>query len=536
MDSDSLLWTAKDDVDRLLFIYSERNADNEEVLNFWKDKIRLYCLSNNSLSCKRDEVIESFTKYDIVPSSFGNSIELLVEKGDDVSTKDKLVYQQQQDLTQYIVSSTFSFLSPKKSPNQRYVSVLLLKELHAHIQRYVNSIDEKACVFLVNTKQQHDNKFSFHSFLKAAGEYSPSKSKTLYASFFDALKAEDVKIVLDYLLLHGKAVLSSDGAVVKILREGLAGSSTSPSSILSLLGTTSCAPPIKESEIARLQLSVAIRQIEVRVGDLEKKAMDQKMKALKNKKSGNTGLALMHLNLKRNTEKARDTMLKSLLSLTETADKIEECDMNVVITNAYVLATNGLRSTREESGITPESVEDAMDQFEQEMEEMNDISSAMCESRGKISQEEEAELGAELDLMMQGLSLSSPLPGNAAEENEAPIAPTTGMTTSVGDAPFSTATASVTMPVSYLGRTDERIERGSKENSAGIQTQMMAKTTNKAAAETTEARHLVGILPLPCPTVKAPVRPSLSPTRTRKPTAAQGVSPRRKGASPIPFR
>ena len=355
MEEGSELFNAKDDVDRLLFVYSERNAAKEEVLKYWKEKLSIYCRSSKVLSFKKEDIINAFTRFDILPSSFVKSVDLLIERGE-VSTKDKIVFEKQ-DLGQYLITSTFSFLSPKKSPaSQQYVSVLFLNDLQLFIQQYICTLDEKDCVFLVAPKTSYDAKFSFGSLLKAAGERGKAiNEKTFTAEFFRSLKGEDVKMIVDYMLMNNKAFLSEDGSVVKVLKDNDVPSSIqngknsmTPLSLFTMLGTASTAPSIKESEIARLKLSVSIQQVELRVSDLEKKATDYTKKALEFKLAGNTTQALMNLNLKRNTETVKTTILSSLMRLTQTMDMMDESDTNVLITQAYTIATNGLRSSRAE--------------------------------------------------------------------------------------------------------------------------------------------------------------------------------------------
>ena len=79
--------------------------------------------------------------------------------------------------------------------------------------------------------------------------------------------------------------------------------------------------------------------------------------------------------------------------------------------DAYKLATSGLKVTREQQGLTVESVDDAMEEFQNEMDEMKLITDTMNEFQAsQFTAEEEKALEDELEALMQETAASSSLP------------------------------------------------------------------------------------------------------------------------------
>lgn len=126
---------------------------------------------------------------------------------------------------------------------------------------------------------------------------------------------------------------------------------------------------------------------------------------------GNTKQALLELNFKRSIMETRDRIAQALFSLMDARDKIEGTEINKIIADAYKLAGQGLKSVREEANITADSVDEAYDAFQEQMDEMRDIDEVMT-NRGKevfgleSTAEEAAELEAELADLIADMKLS----------------------------------------------------------------------------------------------------------------------------------
>lgn len=79
--------------------------------------------------------------------------------------------------------------------------------------------------------------------------------------------------------------------------------------------------------------------------------------------------------------------------------------------DAYKLAASGLKVSREQQGLTVESVDDAMEEFQNEMDEMKLITDTMNEFQAsQFTAEEEKALEDELEALMQETAVSSSLP------------------------------------------------------------------------------------------------------------------------------
>eukprot|EP01034_Spumella_vulgaris_P035812 gene35812-44162_t len=163
-----------------------------------------------------------------------------------------------------------------------------------------------------------------------------------------------------------KASLSEDGTVIKIHKQHANDQSSSSRGLFGGFWVDNTALRVDEGETAVLRLRLSIGQLEERVSQLELKASEHKRNALKYKNANNDKLALFQLSLRRTALETRDKVALSLMNLTQAHEQIDSVEINRIITDAYKSAAVGLRSARVKSGVTVESAEDALEEFQTE--------------------------------------------------------------------------------------------------------------------------------------------------------------------------
>lgn len=112
---------------------------------------------------------------------------------------------------------------------------------------------------------------------------------------------------------------------------------------------------------------------------------------------------------------------------------MEGNEINKIVVEAYSSASKALKSVRKESGVTIDSVESAMEMFQDEMDQMQEISDALVSSSvASISDEEKDALQAELDAILREENVSSTTAGTpqANISSALPTAPTTNISIS----------------------------------------------------------------------------------------------------------
>lgn len=109
----------------------------------------------------------------------------------------------------------------------------------------------------------------------------------------------------------------------------------------------------------------------------------------------------MHLHMKRSAEERRRKLLAAQLSLHQALQTIEDSTQNASIVEAYRTATIGLRMHREATGLTAEAVEEAVEEFQEELENIQGINEAIeSVTVGQLDEDEQEELQKELDELL----------------------------------------------------------------------------------------------------------------------------------------
>jgi len=233
---------------------------------------------------------------------------------------------------------------------------------------------------------------SLHDLIASAAQRLNSVTDFHMQQFLLHLKEDDVSLLLDYMISSGRALVSSSNTnVVKIIG--------------SKMKQTSEKCQLSEVDVSRLQLSFAIENVQRRAASLQSQIDAHTEQAKAHKRNNNEVGALLEIKKRKNKEKEREKWQKVLLQLDTNLMSIEGAEMNRVVMEAFTQATIGLRSTRE--GISVDSIEDAIDAFNEEMENQKEISGTLTSGQNSSDDINQDELEAELESMMAEMSLSS---------------------------------------------------------------------------------------------------------------------------------
>mmetsp|Transcript_23663 Transcript_23663/g.33925 ORF Transcript_23663/g.33925 Transcript_23663/m.33925 type:complete len:467 (+) Transcript_23663:63-1463(+) len=401
------------DIDKVLFLYSNNNATTDEVKIFWEKAICVFCKSiKRSFIFSLHDLIEHCTVHGVRPSYVNKTIQELITR-DSKSDSKKLIREYSHPPKDEQLSMLFAAFSLATqyltSPNHShsttnfFVCVKLLDEVCSLIQDYVNTLDDKECVFLVEEGNDITFNFSFIALLRNFN-FKEETNRDL-CDLIQSISLVDKDILLESLVTNKMAVFSNDKKVIKLLKKKRIEDSSSESNYLfSFLFRSSNTPVVEsvlEYEVTRLQLQLSINSLERKIKELEDKAGYYRLKALDYKKTCNNQMALLHLNLRRNVLQTRDKVANALIDLMDAFERIDAASVNKLITDAYTAAAKGLRAGREQAGLTVENVDEAIEAFQHEMDEMKEISSVLeSQQLNVLTAEDELALESELDLLM----------------------------------------------------------------------------------------------------------------------------------------
>ena len=280
--------------DRLLYLYSSSNAAAEDVQNFWSKQICIFCKQlKKSFVFSINEIVDAYTFHGVRPTYITSTVtELLKRKGDQAIMTDIRSYQRNRGESSDVgeLAALFSSLSyvtqlvvppinsdaTTKVNNTKYVCCALLREVQDLLQRYVETLDDTKCVFLVDSNDE----FSF-SHLTRTFQYQSSENDSFICDFIRNMSLDDQGILLEFLAASNSVVFAEDRRVVKLLKKKMI---TKPSSVgffENIFSSPSRAnfSSITTVEVARLDLTVSICTLNKRVDELERKAQDFYLKA-----------------------------------------------------------------------------------------------------------------------------------------------------------------------------------------------------------------------------------------------------------------
>lgn len=242
----------------------------------------------------------------------------------------------------------------------------------------------------------------------AAKKHASDDATTYMQDLLLNLKPDDVTLLIDFMVLSGRAMVSPTNAnVIKVLGSKLVNEAQASQDGVNL----SKHHQVNETDLARLQLNFAIENVKRRTAQLQSQIDEHFEQAKAHKRNKNDVGALIQLKMRKTKTQELERWQKVHFQLDSNLMSLEGAEMNKIVMEAFTQATIGLRSTRE--GITVESVEDAFEAFNEEMENQREISEALTSGQTNDAIDQD-ELEAELATMMAEMNFSS---SNAVDNN-----------------------------------------------------------------------------------------------------------------------
>jgi len=247
-------------IDRLLYLYSEANAEEPDVVSFWEEKIYQSCLKHGTFRFTAQALLHEFTVNDVYPSSFIPVLSTLKSKGGRIVPADDLL-SGEVDILQSIFSRLWS--GPPDPSKQIYIPSTLLSDAQNCLLSLVATLEDR--VVFVKSSSHHPPLYSFRGILAHATKKNDSITQLL-----NSANEEDSDLLLRYMIKNGRAVLSTDGEMVKFIIANKPGQANG-FLLFNFIGINDKAGPadtISESEEASLRLKSSIHLVETKVEEL----------------------------------------------------------------------------------------------------------------------------------------------------------------------------------------------------------------------------------------------------------------------------
>ncbi|CAM9340362.1 unnamed protein product [Discosporangium mesarthrocarpum] len=201
-----------------------------------------------------------------------------------------------------------------------------------------------------------------------------------------AISGSDLELLVDYMVQTRRAL--REGRVVKFLggREGR------------VLGAGSTVARITEGDKDLLLVRCTVANLEGEVMQLQARMAICLQEALRAKGQGQKQVAAMHMRRRKALEGALSSRAGSLAKLDHVLEKVASLGVDKQVLEAHEVATRALRNFREESNLSVERVEDAIDNLAEEMESLEAVGSTLGQlgSQGQVTVEDSKEM-AELE-------------------------------------------------------------------------------------------------------------------------------------------
>lgn len=304
-----LLMDYNNDVDRIMYIFSEESSKSEETVLFWRRGIEAYCNDEGTFLFTPLELSLKFIHREMVPTSIDNSLAILRSRKE-VADKDYLVnrtmFETIANSASGWVGSLFTTLemNNKISNAKEIILVSLLKAtMEAFLQSILNECeanhDQLLTVYACHHCNVNNLDLSFPQLVKKAGNRlrlssgngsvtknnikskgRESSDENLMGVILSQMKECSMIILEDYMVTSGYAVKSADLKVIKILPFSKdEKKSTRVSDKRSTL-TNDQEKCVTDVDVARLKLKSSISLLERRISLLDTQATAHKEKAI----------------------------------------------------------------------------------------------------------------------------------------------------------------------------------------------------------------------------------------------------------------
>ena len=347
----------KDDPQKLLYLYSESNIEDDAVWRFWKTALHSYFLQHpQSFTFRVQDMIDAYTVGVLYPTSFLHVLPKLQAEGVLLNYDDFLKSTGSTTVTTSATASSSSssgqnenqesslissFISTVWTIGEKWLSsteanpslvskdqVLLyatpLEKLAQLVPAYVKPKDENELIYTLRDIPQFS--YLFSTFLKEINQQLASSESNLMYSLQETWNHHENLITFAKFLVK-KELAHVHEDIVQVIK---------PIDIKSPSKQAVKGPP-STFYISLMQVRLSIHQIEKKIVEFETKSNEHKQKAIRAKASGNTEAALSQLKLKRSTEEQIKRLVGAQHTLEESLMNMEGSMMNIHIISKYML-------------------------------------------------------------------------------------------------------------------------------------------------------------------------------------------------------
>lgn len=251
-------------IDRLLYLYSESNAEEADVVSFWEGKIYQHCVIHGTFKFTVHAMLQEFTVNDVYPSSLVPVFTNLKSKSKRIALTDELL-SGEVDVLQSLFSSMWS--SSPDPTKQHHAPLKLLYDAQECLLSIVSTLEDR--VVFAKTSSHHPLIYSYRGILATA-----TKKNDPISQLLSIISEEDSELLLHHMFKCGRAVLSADGEMVKFIiaaKKNVQSTKDNGFSLFSFIGLNNLAPPVEsisETEEAALRMKSSIYQVETKVEEL----------------------------------------------------------------------------------------------------------------------------------------------------------------------------------------------------------------------------------------------------------------------------
>jgi hypothetical protein len=260
------------DMDRTLYLYSESNASDPDVLKYWEDEVNRYCRKHRRFEFTIEELEREYTVSDVFPSSCRPCVTLLKSQKRCVCMMEDLKLNEV-DMLQTLLSSVTLWAGWPTQGSEQLVSVSTVKDIAHAVVKEASALQDCERVVFVKASSASETAFTLLGLIHTAGHTTKADGMR---DFLSNLSVDEADLVLAFLVKNRMAVLSEDGAIAKILPNS-SGAATGSSSLLSYWGglmapaektANDAARMVTEADTAALQLRRSVHQVEGKVAAL----------------------------------------------------------------------------------------------------------------------------------------------------------------------------------------------------------------------------------------------------------------------------
>jgi hypothetical protein len=280
----------KNDLAKLLYLYSDSNVGEVDVVAFWARSVHLFCTHRRSVVINTDEFVEVFIVNGIFPTSFGivisqlekdkvllsatllprlgsneiNSLPTDQEPSSLIPTLVSSVFQ----LSDFIVNSMFSGLSINDSStkNKTFYNFGLLSDIERVVLEAATTKDQSELAFTLNNVPGFP--FSLTTFLSEAITSARNLDSEIRQVMLNVV-CHETDIVLRFMSRNRTLSTKGDFALILV-----------PSS-----ASVSASKQASSFNVSLLRVRLSIHHIQNKVDNMQAKMAQHKQQAIKAKVS-----------------------------------------------------------------------------------------------------------------------------------------------------------------------------------------------------------------------------------------------------------